>query len=99
MQRYSTPKININVPPEAVAELWFTITGLNGGEILTKTLKDITVEDDHFVVNLSQEDTSKLPEDDYVKIQTRVLYADGQSFGSRIYNIKVEDVLKDGIMK
>lgn len=99
MQRYSTPKININIPVEAVDELWFTIADLNGTEILTKTIKDIGIEDNHFVVRLSQEDTSKLPEDSYVKIQTRVLYTDGQSFGSRIYKIKVEDVLKDGIME
>lgn len=101
IQRYSTPKITILVNPKLVRELWITISTEKGSEILTKTRKDLEEQEDRFVLHLKQEDTSKLPTGKYefVLIQSRILFNDGNEVATDIVKNSVSQVLKEGIME
>lgn len=101
IQRYSTPKIKVVVNPEAVSNLWVTFSTEKGAELFTKEKKEIEKVKDGFVLHLSQEDTSKLPSGRYefVLIQSRVLFNDGNEVATDVIKKPVGQVLKEGIMQ
>ena len=45
IQRYSTPDIRILVDPSVVQDIWLTISESDRDELITKTMEDMTVED------------------------------------------------------
>ena len=101
IQRYSTPSIKIVVDPEIVNDLWVTFSTEKGVELFTKTKKEIEKAEDGFVLRLNQEDTSKLPKGRYefVLIQSRVLFNDGNEVATDVIKKPVGQVLKEGIMQ
>lgn len=60
IQRYSTPDIRILVDPSVVQDIWLTISESDRDELITKTMEDMTVEDNGFTLTLTSEDTAKL---------------------------------------
>lgn len=100
IQRYSTPDIRILVDPSVVQDIWLTISESDRDELITKTMEDMTVEDNGFTLTLTSEDTAKLPKGIYdtCLIQARVLFVDGSEVNSDIIQKDVGEVLKEGFM-
>ena len=100
IQRYSTPDIRILVDPSVVQDIWLTISESDRDELITKSMEDMTVEDNGFTLTLTSEDTAKLPKGIYdtCLIQARVLFVDGSEVNSDIIQKDVGEVLKEGFM-
>ena len=99
MRRYTTPTFRIFAEKDLIDNLWFTISTSKNKEIITKELKDMANENNYLTFTLTQEETSLLPKNEYIKYQVRVLYKNGTCEASKIYSMNVEDVLKEGIIE
>lgn len=99
MIRGTTPTICFKLPfdNEQIAECWLTISQ-RGQEVLTKEKGDITYDGEKYSVKLTQEDTLMLDDDQYAEIQLRIRTASGDAIASRVKQIAVEEILKDGVI-
>ena len=106
MIRGSTQNLvfNIGINTEEVSQLWLTFSHSNrlNAEIFTKEKNDVILDGASITVPLSQEETLALNEynikEKVVYIQLRVLLEDGQSRVSKVVEITVEHLLKDGVL-
>ena len=106
MIRGSTQNLvfNIGINTEEVSQLWLTFSHSNrlNAEIFTKEKNDVILEGTTLTVPLSQEETLALNEynikEKVVYIQLRVLLKDGQSRVSKVVELTVEHLLKDGVL-
>ena len=97
MRRGTTPtlKFTIGVPTENIVEMNIAFSQ-GGAVVLEKKLSDVTVSDGVVSLRLSQADTLKLNQNADVRIQIRILYADGSAIASDPIRCFVEEILKDG---
>lgn len=95
---------NIGINTEEVSQLWLTFSHSNrlNAEIFTKEINDVILSGATITVPLSQEETLMLNEynikEKVVYIQLRVLLKDGQSRVSKVVELTVEHLLKDGVL-
>ena len=66
--------------------------------VLTKNIKDCTIEQDVISVTLTQEETLRFDSDHHVKIQLRALTTGGDALASQIITRSVGDVLNDEVL-
>lgn len=106
MIRGSTQNLvfNVGINTEEVSQLWLTFSHSNrlNAEIFNKTKDDVILDGTTITVPLSQEETLALNEynikEKVVYIQLRVLLKDGQSRVSKVVELTVEHLLKDGVL-
>ena len=106
MMRGSTQNLvfNIGINTEEVSQLWLTFSHSNrlNAEIFTKEINDVILSGATITAPLSQEETLALNEynikEKSVYIQLRVLLKDGQSRVSKVVELTVEHLLKDGVL-
>lgn len=97
MIRGTTPtiKFNIDAPTENIENL--EIYFADGDKlILEKNLSDLTISEKVVSLTLSQEDSLKLAENTFIKVQIRILYSDGSVIASNVMKCFVDEILKDG---
>ncbi|MDO4377976.1 MAG: hypothetical protein Q4C64_02335 [Erysipelotrichia bacterium] len=104
MRSGTTPKIEItlDIPLTTIKEIWVTFATVIGTELLTKKKADCVIGTDKITVPLTQDETLQLnpssATDNKVLIQVRVLTNDNQAFASAIDEIRVERILKEGVI-
>lgn len=97
-------KFNVGIDTSKVSQLWLTFSHSNrlNAEILNKTIDDVILDGTTLTVPLSQEETLMLNEynikEKVVYIQLRALLKDGQSRVSKVVELTVEHLLKDGVL-
>lgn len=69
-----------------------------GRTVIEKSLSDCTFSDDKVSVILTQEDTLKLAENEYIEIQIRVRLQDGTPTKSKIIETYTDRVLKNEVI-
>ena len=95
---------NVGIDTEEVSQLWLTFSHSNrlNAEIFTKEINDVVLDGTTITVPLSQEETLALNEynikEKVVYIQLRALLKDGQSRVSKVVELTVEHLLKDGVL-
>ena len=95
---------NVGIDTEEVSQLWLTFSHSNmlNAEIFTKEINDVILDGTTITVPLSQEETLALNEynikEKVVYIQLRALLKDGQSRVSKVVELTVEHLLKDGVL-
>lgn len=101
MIRGTTPTIIFNVNSEIdlndMVQVWATFKSKL--KEVTKDISEINVDNDKktVTVRLSQEETLQF-HDARVDVQLRFLSRDGKAYASKIKPLKVEDVLKGGVI-
>lgn len=99
MIRYTTPTITFSLPFEASYLTAAYITIVQRDITIDKSLDDCTASDQTLSVMLSQEETSKLKADRTTKIQLRCVGSDGKAYASQQFDLKVEEVLREGVIE
>ena len=97
MMRGTTPTIRMNlthIDPATVAEAYLTIK--QPGYTLEKSLSDATVGETYLEWSLAQTETLALQKQPTCQIQARYRLTSGKAYASRIFNIRVDDILKEG---
>ena len=99
MFRGTTPTITIVLPDDitssSISNMWVTMSQ-NGEEKLNKTLTNFTNENQKFSCQLTQEETLDFNAAEDMEMQIRLLLTNGKALASKIYRLKVDDILKDG---
>lgn len=106
MIRGSTQNLvfNIGINTEEVSQLWLTFSHSNrlNAEIFTKEINDVILDGTTLTVPLSQEETLALNEynikNKVVFVQLRAI-VDGQALASKVVELTVEHLLKDGVLE
>ena len=98
MRRGTTPTLKIRIKGVDLSELEnIYVTIKQSQKEITKTGYEITVDGDMLYVSLSQEDTLVFASS-CAWVQMRATTKDGLAVASNIRMIKIEDVLKDGVI-
>lgn len=99
MIRGTTAKITFNIPVEtnqiAVAYVTFTSDGVVAVE---KKLADLTLEDNKVICRLTQAESLSFTPNSRVRVQLRARLKDGTTIASKIRDVTVGNVLKEGII-
>lgn len=101
MFRGTTPTIVFNINSEldlsAMVQVWATFKSKT--KEVTKDINDIEVDNDKktVTVRLTQEETLQF-HDNSVETQLRFLSNDGRAYASKSTRLKVEDILKGGVI-
>ena len=106
MIRGSTQNLvfNIGINTEEVSQLWLTFSHSNrlNAEIFTKEINDVVLDGTTITVPLSQEETLALNEynikDKVVFVQLRAI-VDGEAKASKVVELTVEHLLKEGVLE
>ena len=102
MIRGTTPTIILNlstsVDLEQVKEMWVTLKSALKEKTYEKS--ELTIEpSSHTVsVTLSQEDTLEFSAGE-IRIQVRFLLENGRAYATNIKALKLEEILKDGVIE
>lgn len=100
MYRASTPTHKLSIPwgESDISDLWLTYSQ-SDEIVLEKKYKnsDFTVEGNVWSVTLTQEETN-LFKSDTAQAQIRVLFTDGTSIPSKVFQLPVFPVLNDEVM-
>ena len=95
MRRGTTPSFNFAINVDLTdATVYVTFT--QKATVIEKTGDDLTVSPYNIEVQLTQEDTLSFVAGKPVRAQIRYITEDGYADASDIYELDVEDVLKDG---
>ncbi len=99
MRRGTTPTICFKIPfqPETISEIWLTLSQRNQ-EVLTKHKKDMSITEDTASIMLTQEETLLLDDSAPLFIQVRGRLSTNEAFASKIKTVRVDSILKDGII-
>lgn len=101
MIRGTTPLHEIILPTDAsnFKEVLITFSTYEGKDIiLEKHLSDMEVDGQKLTYRLTQEETLKFPEEDYVRYQVRAVDHNDHAFASIIKEIGVRDVLNETVI-
>ena len=100
MYRGTTPSLIFNLPidPTTLTQAWITISQ-NNNVVINKTLAECQIQDTSIICSLSQQDTLLLQKRIDAQVQLRVLTEGGDALASPIYSVKVQDILKDGVIE
>jgi len=101
IQRGSTPTIKATIPEDidmaSASVIWFSISQA-GAVVIDKTTDDIEVDGQEVTVSLTQAETLALMENVRGKAQIRLLMNDGTALPSRIRDVIVYGLVKDGVI-
>lgn len=101
MIRGTTPILKINVKSNVnladVVQMWATITNENYERTFDINAMEIDAEAKTIIILLSQEDTLAFPVGT-ASIQLRGLLSDETAFASKIKQITISKILKDGVI-
>ncbi len=99
MIRGTTTKITFNVPIEtsqiAVAYVTFTSDDV---VVVEKKLSDLTLETKKVICKLTQAESLSFIPNTRVRVQLRARLKDGTAFASKIRDLSVGNILKEGII-
>lgn len=99
MRRGTTPTHKFKVPIDfrSAEEVWITYKQDSNTRI-EKNKADMDISEDSIIVELTQEDTLALSTIGKVKIQLRAVFPDGKAVASKIIEVPVAGILKEGII-
>lgn len=99
MYRGTTPKLTFTIPfdTSTIAKLYITFFQKERLRV-EKELSECEIEGNKISVTLTQEDTLSFVSNAVVQIQIRALFTDGNAQASKIMEMTVKDVLKDGVI-
>lgn len=99
MIRGTTPTLTFNLPfkTSVIKSAYLTIRCM--GEEIEKTLADSNLGATSITFTLTQEETLKLPKSRRAEMQLRILTTNNEALATIIYDVEVEDVLKEGVIK
>ncbi|EOZ2853485.1 hypothetical protein ACQQ4G_003131 [Listeria monocytogenes] len=99
MYRGTTPTLRFALPFETslVKTAYITFFQKDRKQF-EKNLSDCVLESNQLVVTLSQEETLRFVTNVPLMIQIRTVLNDGKAKASKIMEVKVYDVLKDGVI-
>jgi molybdopterin-biosynthesis enzyme MoeA-like protein len=98
MIRYTTPTLIFKLPFEASYLSNAYITIKQSDATIEKTLDDCTLSEKTLSVILTQEDTGKLAAGKETRLQVRCTGNDNKKYASKIKKLRVDDVLKEGVI-
>ena len=96
MYRYTTPTLVFKLPFEAseLTEAYITLEQKN--VTIEKGLSDCMQDEKTLSLVLSQEETGQLEAQRGTAVQLRCKDGSGKVYASKIFNIQIDDVLKEG---
>lgn len=103
MIRGTTPDIVMHIQSDfdfsKIVEVWITVANFDTEETFKYSAEEVAIDEEaHTIgVSLSQEDTLAF-EDGEVEIQMRLLDVNNMSYASEIYEVKMDRILKDGVI-
>ena len=99
MIRGTTDKITFNVTVETsqIAVAYVTFTA-DGEVVCEKKLSDLTLEDKKIICKLTQAESLVFAPNSRVRVQLRARLKDGTTFASKIRDITVGNILKEGVI-
>lgn len=99
MIRGTTARITFNVPVETsqivVAYVTFTADGTVACE---KNLSQLTLEKNKIICKLTQAESLAFTPNSRVRVQLRARLKDGTTFASKIRDLSIGNVLKEGVI-
>ncbi len=102
MRRGTTPTVTYTTPFEAdaVAGGYITFKQETGDLQIDIPIEDeaVTVTDNQIAVELTQEQTISLSDDEKCRTQLRLILSNGEVVASNIVKFKVDEILKDGVI-
>lgn len=99
MHKGTTPKHTFKIPFKTETIAILRVTYAQRDEIVVeKTEADCTLEGDEIIVKLSQEETLSFDENEFVKIQIRIITTDGEALVSNKIRLSVGDVLNKEVL-
>ena len=98
MIRGTTPTLKFTLPFEASKIETVYITIVQSDITINKETQDCVLSESTIETTLTQEETLSLKDSYATKMQLRVKTNDGKVLASQIFDLKVEDVLYDGIL-
>lgn len=98
MIRGTTPTLTFNLPFETSVVKSAYITIRSKEVEVEKETKDCILNGTTITTKLTQEDTLKLPESKLAKVQLRILTNDGEALATSVYEIRVGELLKEGVI-
>lgn len=99
MYRGTTPTLTLNLP-FAVGLIDEVSLGFaqEGKLVLEKTKEDCSLIGQKIEITLTQEDTLHFDSAKPLEFQVRILDKTGQALASKIYSLKVDRILRDGVI-
>ena len=101
MIRGTTPTLEFTLPFDCslLTEIYITFAQY-GTTVLEKSMADCTCSGTLVTLSLSQEDTLKMKQDRMAiaEVQLRVRTKDGSALASNIMQIRVDIILKEGVI-
>lgn len=99
MIRGTTPLMRFCLPFNAdlLDEVYITIAQ-NGETVIEKSMKDCDTDENNLAFRMTQEDTLKFEDGQWVEIQMRVRMKSGEALASQIERTTVQRILKDGVI-
>lgn len=109
MYRATTPTHTFTLPEQAAsyAEIHITYRQGTDEEVTAEVVKHaqdgtippgMSFDDKKVIISLTQEETKQFKADDFASVQVRVLTSGGYAYASRIFKIKINDVLNDEVL-
>ena len=99
MIRGTTPTFIFNLPFDVSNIKSAYITIKSRGTEVEKAVTDCSLNGTTITVKLTQEETLALPESQIAGVQLRVLTNDNDALASDVFPIKVEEILKEGVIE
>lgn len=99
MIRGTTPTFIFNLPFDVSNIKSAYITIKSRGTDVEKAVTDCSLNGTTITVKLTQEETLALPESQIAGVQLRVLTNDNEALASDVFPIKVEEILKEGVIE
>lgn len=103
MTRGTTPTISFNLPFDVsnLAVYYITVSQIFGRskkQVLDFDAEDCSSSGRRIEVELSQEDTLALTEENPVLVQLRARSTEGKAYASKEFRTTVDGILKDGVI-
>ena len=99
MIRGTTARMTFNVPVEssqiAVAFVTFTSDGV---VVCDKNLSQLTLEDKKIICKLTQAESLSFTPNSRVRVQLRARLKDGTAFASKVRDLSIGNILKEGVI-
>lgn len=97
MHRGTTPTLKFTLPFDtgSIADGSISLAQC-GNVIIDRTIKSWTLSNREIKITLTQGETLMLQPNINVEIQLRIRLSDGTALASKIFNVTVDRVLKDG---
>lgn len=96
MYRYTTPTLQFKLPFDASELTEAYITLIQKNITIEKSLSDCTKDEQTLSLVLTQEETGRLEAQRGTAVQLRCKDGSGKAYASKVFNIKIDDVLKEG---